>query len=367
MMQQQQQQRPGSVASIQTMVTAPMTPRQLPTQSTSTGTNGSLNNRPPSVMSVNNNIMRSRSSVSTSSRVLGQPSTFNNTRAGSVGKQPQHMMTGNTSTNTNSVLSQQQQKFINEEELFDDSVNPWQHIPPSNKQHRRRSQSGTTSEDSIENTSSSRIDRLRRTPSNSHLRLPSPMYNKQQHRQLSSPSPTPLYFSQQQQQLLQSMTPIHHPHTNIYQQSPVPGSSTSSSVTATPQLLNNMLMNQHERNVHTPTSITTTGTGAGGGSRSNSRNRNFPPAMQQQPSYTTTTSVVALGPATKRALESLQNEVIALNDRIDDLRRELVERDKQRAAVLSKRRRSSSNSGEEEEDDEFDEGWKWVIKVREDL
>lgn len=37
-------------------------------------------------------------------------------------------------------------------------------------------------------------------------------------------------------------------------------------------------------------------------------------------------SIISLGPATKRALESLQAEVIALNDRIDDLRNDVARR-----------------------------------------
>lgn len=65
------------------------------------------------------------------------------------------------------------------------------------------------------------------------------------------------------------------------------------------------------------------------------------------------TATVALGPATKRALEALQNEVIALNDRIDGLRRELVESDKQRS--IKKPNESTS----------FDRnsGWNWILKV----
>jgi hypothetical protein len=63
------------------------------------------------------------------------------------------------------------------------------------------------------------------------------------------------------------------------------------------------------------------------------------------------TATVALGPATKRALESLQNEVIALNDRIDDLRRELVESDKRRA-VKNERRAPNGD------------GWKWILNVK---
>jgi hypothetical protein len=62
-----------------------------------------------------------------------------------------------------------------------------------------------------------------------------------------------------------------------------------------------------------------------------------------------------LGPATKRALESLQGEVVALNDRVDGLRKELVERDRQR--VIQKK-----SEGDDKSDD-IGDGWRWVIKV----
>lgn len=63
------------------------------------------------------------------------------------------------------------------------------------------------------------------------------------------------------------------------------------------------------------------------------------------------TSVVALGPATKRALDTLQAEIVALNERIDGLRREIADQ---------RRRRDRQYS---EEKDKSWEGWKWVIKV----
>ncbi|KAF1807064.1 hypothetical protein FB192DRAFT_1271419, partial [Mucor lusitanicus] len=79
-------------------------------------------------------------------------------------------------------------------------------------------------------------------------------------------------------------------------------------------------------------------------------------------------STLALGPATKRALESLQNEVIALNDRIDDLRRELAERDKLQRAKSNKDQ-DSGGDGDVDDDDDSDssydmgDGWRWVIKA----
>lgn len=97
-----------------------------------------------------------------------------------------------------------------------------------------------------------------------------------------------------------------------------PGSSNSSSVTATP----------HNRPLYTPTS-------------------NHEPFQ-------------ALGPATKRAVELLQSEVVTLNERIDDLRKELVERDKHRLIQFKKSERSNDKSNSNNTEDD---GWKWVIKV----
>lgn len=47
------------------------------------------------------------------------------------------------------------------------------------------------------------------------------------------------------------------------------------------------------------------------------------------------TSVVALGPATKRALDTLQSEIVALNNRIDGLRLELTRRNQARQIAVS--------------------------------
>ncbi|KAI9244749.1 hypothetical protein EDC94DRAFT_530704, partial [Helicostylum pulchrum] len=109
---------------------------------------------------------------------------------------------------------------------------------------------------------------------------------------------------------------------------------------------------------HIPTTTTTTHSNKNIPSTSSSEdsieNNNRSNNTNQQ--YT---SVVALGPATKRALESLQNEIIALNERIDDLRKELVERDRQRAI----KRKSDTEEETESESDDMGDGWKWVIKA----
>ncbi|KAG2230343.1 hypothetical protein INT48_002796 [Thamnidium elegans] len=60
---------------------------------------------------------------------------------------------------------------------------------------------------------------------------------------------------------------------------------------------------------------------------------------------------VLLGPATKRAIESIQLEIEALNERINGLRKEIVDRDGKRSLP-----RKPKYTVQEE-------GWKWVIKV----
>lgn len=70
-------------------------------------------------------------------------------------------------------------------------------------------------------------------------------------------------------------------------------------------------------------------------------------------------SVVALGPATKRALDTLQAEIIALNERIDGLRQELAERNQ--APRLPKKKEQDDD--DDDANSEIWEGWKWVAKV----
>lgn len=72
---------------------------------------------------------------------------------------------------------------------------------------------------------------------------------------------------------------------------------------------------------------------------------------------------VQLGPATKRALESIQHEIEALNERISGLRKEIVERDlsiRKSSTNLSSAKKSSSSSSLPED------GWRWVFKVKRD-
>ncbi|CAO3594705.1 unnamed protein product [Absidia cylindrospora] len=112
-------------------------------------------------------------------------------------------------------------------------------------------------------------------------------------------------------------------------QSPFHGSSAASSVTATASNVRTLQQNQQLSRRHdiqpTPT-----------------------PSVISQHS-------ISLGPATKQALESLQTEVIALNDRIDDLRHELIWRDR--------RREEQCLSDDKSEGNDEGDGWQWVIKV----
>ncbi|KAI8890437.1 ACBP-domain-containing protein [Backusella circina FSU 941] len=62
-----------------------------------------------------------------------------------------------------------------------------------------------------------------------------------------------------------------------------------------------------------------------------------------------------LGPATKKALESLKSEIVALNERIDGLRNELKTRDHRKTATPAIAPRKPK--------DERWEGWKWVYKA----
>ncbi|ORX58324.1 hypothetical protein DM01DRAFT_1223371 [Hesseltinella vesiculosa] len=122
-------------------------------------------------------------------------------------------------------------------------------------------------------------------------------------------------------------SPLQHPQPPALQ----PGSSNSSTITATAtNLRSTSSAYLRQQSTPTPTSV----------------------QQQRQQEYAYA-SVVSLGPATKRALETLQAEIIALNERVDDIRQEILRRNPQHAIVSS----SSAADG-----DDWD-GWKWVIKA----
>lgn len=101
---------------------------------------------------------------------------------------------------------------------------------------------------------------------------------------------------------------------------------------------------------------------------------NYASEMRDRAPLSPSISVVDLGPATKRALQSLQSEVIALNGRLDGLKSELLETETRDIVPKSKNSRlivsarskqaSSDNSQESGDDERSSEGWKWVVKVR---
>ncbi|KAI9255739.1 hypothetical protein BDA99DRAFT_149443 [Phascolomyces articulosus] len=247
---------------------------------------------------------------------------------------------------------QQQQQQRNSATYDEDSLDPWaQHT--ANPLHHQQQQQQHLNNDSSSDEDDQPIN------SSSRLRATSPRYQLQQQQIQQQPLQLQLQQQQQQQQRL-----INQHRAPVVQPSPV--YSTSSSVTATPRNPST-LQNAHSsnNNSNNPNNTSTTTTS----------NRATP-----DPQYM---SVVALGPATKRALESLQTEVIALNSRIDELRRELVIRDQRDAAVaaaakantkkqpisgltlssIPPRRTTSETSSSSNGDDDISDGWKWVIKV----
>lgn len=115
---------------------------------------------------------------------------------------------------------------------------------------------------------------------------------------------------------------------------------------------------QHDLSLQSPllegsvTSVTTAG--APSEPRPNNLHSNMGNRLLTDQQYT---SVVALGPATKRALETLQAEIIALNQRIDGLRQELIASPSQQGSDDTKKEDGHT-------DKEAWNAWSWVLKVR---
>lgn len=108
--------------------------------------------------------------------------------------------------------------------------------------------------------------------------------------------------------------------------------------------------------------------------RSSRAREQYMPTHSEMVPQSPTISVVDLGPATKRALQSLQSEVIALNGRLDGLKSELLEKDHLEPSSKGKKpmiARGSARTlgsysrkvGKKEDDDKNWEGWKWVVKA----
>lgn len=77
--------------------------------------------------------------------------------------------------------------------------------------------------------------------------------------------------------------------------------------------------------------------------------------QEQQGTHGTNTSVVSLGPATRRALETLESEIIALNERIDGLKQEL------RANITNTAPSSSTAPRKKKRTGQWP--WRWIVKV----
>ncbi|KAI8647660.1 hypothetical protein BD408DRAFT_378518 [Parasitella parasitica] len=100
-----------------------------------------------------------------------------------------------------------------------------------------------------------------------------------------------------------------------------PMSTTSSSVTATQQQYDTSLSNQQQQQ-----------------------------QQQQQDEQ------AVLGPATKRALEALQQEIESLNEKINELRKDLVVGEIASTSRRSIKSKNNTNNGDQD-------GWKWVFKA----
>ncbi|OBZ89507.1 hypothetical protein A0J61_02437 [Choanephora cucurbitarum] len=277
--QPQQIRRPGSVASIQTTVTAPIIPNHshIPFTSVSHMKDSSQRQR----------IAERRQQTNT---------IRENTRTPPIGR-----------------------NAFQEQDYVDESVNPWQHIPPFSIRDRQHIQDDNNSYSSSNNSSDEdnhkHIRRVRTPQSTSRLARNRSMYTR-----IASPSRPNLAY-----------------HTQRFQ-SPVFGSSTSSSVTTTPHNFQDHIRSLEHRSRPTYQSI----------------------AELDQSS-----SQLGLSHSTKKAIEDLQHQLMILNERVDELRQELVEQDRQRAALGKKAARSSlsSSSSSSSTGEASGSNWKWVIKA----
>ncbi|KAL0085884.1 hypothetical protein F4703DRAFT_1793558 [Phycomyces blakesleeanus] len=255
------------------------------------------------------------------------------------------------------------------EETFDASVNPWVQQPAG---RRYRAQDGQESEDSIEDErrADSRAQQFAELAAAHATAHAASNANANSNSNANSKTNTNAVISNAlsvKNTNTRLSAPLPEEETSFRLQSPRMESSASSSVTATV----GMAGIQEGTSAGTGTG---TGTGTGMGmatlhdmSKSSSRQYGSYRPMERIPEPHVTT--VGLGPATRRALEALQKEIVALNGRIDGLRQELVERDhrtQRHPSTLSdspgisgkKPVKESENSG-----GEGWEGWRWVLKA----
>lgn len=212
-------------------------------------------------------------------------------------------------------------------EDFDDSVNPWQHIPITSIS-MKKSISDTTGRATLPDIASRRSSYQRPQNTNRFQRPAS--YPK-------SPSNSPI------PQQLNGLNPV-----NRNQPNPSSSYGSSSFVTTVTQQKNMHFYDNNQNNTNAHIQSTSNHSESSSGLPLSFTSDNLTEGQQYN------ASIVSLGVTTKKALETLNQEIIALNGRIDDLKKDLVERDKKMAI---------RKPDIESKDLSYDR-WNWVTKVK---
>ncbi|KAI7854557.1 acyl CoA binding protein-domain-containing protein [Circinella umbellata] len=332
------------------MYRSPMSPTLSRTsaQSTARYNNNNNNNKPMMNRTTNNSRTQQHmrapsaaSSIGGAGRRYSQasvsntnhyPTTTNNNNNNNKRRNNNTNNSNNSNSNNNNNNKKQNNNrlgggmFVEQAtEPFDPHVNPWAQQPSTVRQYKV--------DDGHSETSSNFNDSHRP----SIVQLPSPIISATSSNAVLSPAPHPQQrppsrSQQQQQQQFQQQQLQQARH--MHSPSSVASSMTAMGPSPTPQV---------EGGMASSSSVI-------------SQNNNSGLLTDHQ--YT---SVVALGPATKRALDTLQAEIIALNDRIDGLRQELVERDR-RKVIIPRPDNENNDNGLEDNTESWD-GWRWVIKA----
>ncbi|CAO3622751.1 unnamed protein product [Cunninghamella blakesleeana] len=363
--------RAPSVDSTQSMMTAPSIPiRRLSKSSITTNNNlGAAGMRPPST-------------ISNRSDIYSNNNNNNNNNINNSHNIHHHHDSNNNNNNNNqrkgNLLQMTQQHEATEpifDEHVDNSINPWAtsqerrsvsrqyriHPNNANQPHHKNNDVDNNNQLSDDSIDDERKQNYLFTSAYTAPPLPSPSNNHPSYRRRPSSSSTLSNYQQQRPYRLQQQD-------NPLLRSPLLGSTTSS-VTATGiSTSNNTITAGHLINSR-PNSRQQQQISSSSDNNNNSNNNinNNNNRLLTEQQYT---SIVSLGPSTKRALETLQAEILALNERIDGLRQELIDRD-QKELRLKKTMNGSSSSGksmtgkksDNNNDDEIWDGWKWVLKA----
>ncbi|KAI8062718.1 hypothetical protein BC940DRAFT_115325 [Gongronella butleri] len=220
------------------------------------------------------------------------------------------------------------------DEPFDQHVNPWANqapmpVPP-NAQQPQQPLSLSSSTATL-----SPLDR----------RI---LQQQHHHAATSTASSSPILGSSRLRTL---QSPLQHHPPSMTQ----PGSSNSSTITATTANVRSMSASYYRQQQATPTPASVQQQQQ---QLQQQQQQQQPPSRAQINDYAYA-SVVSLGPATRRALESLQAEIIALNERVDDIRHEVLRRNQLQGTET---RWPVAPPAEGDGSDDW-EGWKWVIKA----